>query len=120
MGKLLVMPGVDPATIRPKATRVEAMDRHQRALVVVTDGTAFAIVRRSADGADEFNRYSYFHTHTEALQSARRIAACSPRYYPLVLDDTPRGRDSLENVLGLGPDPMGVKRLVDDRRGGRF
>lgn len=103
---ILCFPGIDPTKIKPRPTCVEDLPKGAKALVVIAHRGGFTVVIRPAvTQAEHFARQS-FPSATAAFQFARRTAANAPRRFQLILDET--GRRSLDDILGPGPDPMGL------------
>jgi hypothetical protein len=108
MGDVIALPGVDPAAIRPRPACLDDLFGKARALAVVRQGIGYDIeLRPAVDDAEGSVRMS-FHSARQALVHARRLSASYPLLYPFVIDETARGRRSLDRILGPGPDPMGV------------
>jgi hypothetical protein len=106
MGAVIPFPGVDPAKIKPRPTCIEDLPKGAKALVVIAHRGGFTVVIRPASTrAEHFARQS-FPNAKSAFQFARRTLANAPRRFQLILDET--GRRSLEDILGPGPDPMGL------------
>ena len=103
---VIPFPGIDPAKIRPRPTCVADLPEGAKALVVIAHRGGFTVVIRPAStSAEHFARKS-FASAKSAFEFARRTAANAPRRFQLILDET--GRRSLEDLLGPGPDPMGL------------
>lgn len=103
---ILPFPGVDPTKIRPRPTCIADLPKGAKALVVIAHRGGFTVVIRPAvTQAEHFARQS-FASARSAFEFARRTAANAPRRFQLILDET--GRRSLDEILGLGPDPMGL------------
>jgi hypothetical protein len=100
-------PGVDPSTIRPRPTSILDLPPGAKALVVTAEQDRFAVVMRPTTTDRESRVRQVFDTRREALHFARRMSASFPTLYQLVLDETPCGLASLDNILGPGPDSMG-------------
>src|ERR1700744_4731511 len=107
MGKVIAFPGIDLRDVRPRPKRLQDLPEGAKALVVIDEQDRFAVVMRPATTDRERRVRQTFSTGREALHFARRMSASFPTLYQLVLDETPHGRASLDNILGPGPDSMG-------------